>query len=89
MLTLVYKTRKADTEYSTAVQFTDYNACLNQFYAYLAAVTADNEVLQFDIVILNSILVPCKTEHFTRETITDGAACPSSARSTPPGRLCR
>lgn len=66
MYTLVRKT-VTEGSFAKSETFNDYDSALKQFYQYLANNIADNSVKRFDIVILNGDLIPCKTEHFTRE----------------------
>lgn len=66
MFTLVRKT-KTEGEFAKSETFTNYEDCLKKFYEYLSNNVADTSVKKFDITILNSDLIPCKTEHFVRE----------------------
>lgn len=69
MYTLVRKNKIHSTqaESSTSERFTDYEKALKAFYQYLSNNVADESVEQFDVTILDSDLIPCKTEHFKRK----------------------
>lgn len=54
-------------EFATSKTFTDYNKALEEFYEILKNNIADVTVKRVDVVILNDSLVPCKSEHYSRE----------------------
>ena len=66
LYTLVRKT-KTEGEFAKSETFNNYDDALKAFYQYLANNIADASVKRFDITILNGDLIPCKTEHFSRE----------------------
>lgn len=68
LFTLVRKNRIHETgaESSTSERCATYDEALKKFYQYLAANVADTSVERLDITILNSALVPCKVEHYSR-----------------------
>lgn len=76
LFTLVRKNRIHETgaESSTSERCSTYDEALKKFYSYLSANVADTAVERFDITILNSDLVPCKTEHYTRDYEEEGNA---------------
>lgn len=66
IFTLVRKT-VTEGAFAKSETFNDFDSALKAFYQYLANNIADENVKRFDITILNSDLIPCKTEHFVRE----------------------
>lgn len=66
LYTLVRKT-VTEGAFAKSETFDSYDKALVKFYEYLHNNVADTNVKRFDITILNSDLIPCKTEHFVRE----------------------
>lgn len=71
MLYTLVKKAKTEGEFATSKTFTDYDSALKEFYQLLSNNIADTSVKRFDITILNGDLIPCKTEHFIRDEVTE------------------
>ena len=73
LYTLVRKT-VTEGSFAKSETFNNYDDALKTFYQYLSNNIADTNVKRFDITILNWDLIPCKTEHFSREEAVEEVA---------------
>lgn len=71
LYTLVRKTKTDGGEFSKSETFSSLADAIPKFFLYLSNNSDDKTVKRFDITILNGDLIPCKTEHFIREEVTE------------------
>lgn len=73
MYILVKKNKIHDTgaESATSKNYATFEDAQADYWLYLHNNALDKSVERLDITILNSDLIPCKTDHFVREYALD------------------
>lgn len=61
-----HKIHESGAESQTSENYTDLDAALKKFYQYSSNYIADTTIERFDITLLDTNLVPIKTEHYAR-----------------------
>ena len=72
MITLVkHHSTNAGTAKAVTETFDTMDKALVKYHQYLSNYAADDTVIRADVVLLNDSLIPCKTEHYSRELPAD------------------